>query len=74
MEQELQNSIHYLQETVGRTTGFKRPLSYFENQKETLSTLASQHQTIPKIEFQVPDLYFENLENTIFKKIKYVLE
>lgn len=70
MENEIKNSIKYIDKLTEKSSGFSTPLDYFDNLQETIDLKLSE-KSIPKENaFEVPESYFNNIEDYILSKVK----
>ena len=69
MEKEIKKSEEYLYKTVGISTGFSTPTSYFEEVDDKLLINTLENSFSKTEGFGVPDSYFESLENSILSKV-----
>lgn len=69
MENELENSIEFINKKAGSATGFSVPSNYFENLEEEINVNLVQDGFNKDIAFQVPGSYFNKLDETILKNI-----
>ncbi len=69
MNKELKNSVDFINQQVGKKTGFDIPKNYFSDIEKNLSTnLFSVG--LPKANaFKVPSDYFDSVEGDIFNKL-----
>lgn len=69
MENEIKNSIKFINEKTGKKSGFSSPSNYFDNLEEEISCKILEENFEQEIGFNVPHTYFENLDNTILAKV-----
>lgn len=69
MENELKNSIEFLNKHVGKQHGFNIPKNYFNNIETDLENRLFEEKLPNTNGFSIPANYFENLENEILSKV-----
>ena len=70
MDNKQQHTIKYLNQTIGKKTGFSIPEDYFNDVEETILTAKSTEVLPTENAFKVPDNYFDSLENNISHQLK----
>ncbi len=69
MENELKNSVQYINNKVGKKTGFSAPTNYFDNLQDSIQAKIAEESFSKKSAFKVPENYFDDLENNILGRI-----
>lgn len=69
MENELENSIAFINNKAGKESGFSVPSNYFDNLEENISVKILEESLDKENAFNVPESYFNNLEDNILGKI-----
>ena len=69
MENEIKNSENYINNKVGKGTGFSTPSNYFDDLEDVITTKISQENFAKETAFKTPENYFINLENNILAEI-----
>jgi len=69
MENELKNSVEYINNKVGKKTGFSAPTNYFDTLEDSILTKLAEENFGNKSAFKVPENYFDDLENNILQRI-----
>ncbi|MCI2227861.1 hypothetical protein MC378_01695 [Polaribacter sp. MSW13] len=69
MEKNLKNSIQFLNQKTGKTTGFSTPSNYFEEVENQFTTLLFEEKHAKKTVFKTPDNYFDTIDNEILAKV-----
>ena len=69
MENELKNSVQYINNKVGKKTGFSAPTNYFDNLQDSIQAKIAEESFSKKSAFKVPENYFEDLENNVLGRI-----
>jgi len=69
MENEIKNSINYINKKIGKNSGFSAPSNYFDNLENDISVKISEESFQKKISFKVPETYFNDLENRILAQV-----
>ena len=69
MENEIKHSEQYINNKVGKETGFSVSSNYFDGLEDVISTKISEESFSKKTAFKVPDTYFDSLEDVISAKI-----
>lgn len=68
MENEIKNSISFINEKTGGKSGFSAPSNYFNNLEEEIAIQIAQNNFEKEIAFKVPENYFNNLEDRILSE------
>lgn len=69
MDKELKNNIDFINQKVGKKTGFSIPNNYFEDTEEGILSSIKTESFTKKNSFKIPDNYFNEIEDDIFAKI-----
>jgi len=70
MGKELKNSVDFINQQVGKKTGFDIPENYFKGIEKKVSTNLF-YESLPKENtFKTPSNYFDSVEDDIFNKLK----
>jgi hypothetical protein len=69
MENDLKNTIDYLDEKTRRNSGFSVPTNYFSEFEEAVFTQISTTSFSKETGFKTPDGYFNSLEDKILQSI-----
>ena len=69
MDNEIKNSLDYINKKTGKKTGFSAPSNYFDNLEDVISVKILEDNFAKETAFKVPDTYFNNLENSILAKV-----
>lgn len=69
MENEIQNSINYINKKTNGKSGFSVPSNYFKNVEDSFSIQLKEKNFIKTKGFETPDFYFDNLEDVILTKV-----
>lgn len=69
MENELKNSVQYINNKVGKKTGFSAPTNYFDTLEDSILTKLAEENFSNENAFKVPENYFDDLENNVLKRI-----
>jgi hypothetical protein len=72
MENEIKNSEYYIQNKVGRATGFSAPTNYFDTLEAGISAKLSEEKFSKKTAFKVPENYFSTVDNSILSKVSSI--
>jgi len=70
MDKELKNSIDFINQKVGKNTGFSTPSNYFKQLEESIEISLYTNDLPKNNAFKVPTDYFDTLENDILSKAK----
>lgn len=69
MENNLKNSEAHLKSLFEKENGFSVPKNYFKDTKAQLMGFLLEDKIVKKKTFSTPELYFDNLEDTIIAKV-----
>mmetsp|Transcript_19498 Transcript_19498/g.22582 ORF Transcript_19498/g.22582 Transcript_19498/m.22582 type:complete len:180 (+) Transcript_19498:589-1128(+) len=69
MDNELKNSINFINKKIGQKSGFSSPTNYFDNLEEEISVKIVEDNFDKERAFNVPELYFKGLEDDILTKV-----
>jgi hypothetical protein len=69
MENELKHSVLYINNKVGKKTGFSAPTDYFDNLQDSIQAKLAEESFSKKSAFKVPENYFDTLENNVLVRI-----
>jgi hypothetical protein len=69
MENELKHSVLYINNKVGKKTGFSAPTDYFDNLQDSIQAKLAEESFSKKSAFKVPENYFDTLEDSILTKL-----
>jgi hypothetical protein len=69
MNKELENSEQFINQMVGKETGFSVSKNYFDEIEDNFSARLFEENNIKKATFEIPENYFNNLEDSILQKI-----
>lgn len=69
MENELKNSVQYINNKVGKKTGFSAPTNYFDTLEDSILTKLVEENFSNEKAFKVPENYFDDLENNVLQRI-----
>ncbi|RKF03154.1 hypothetical protein C8N26_2144 [Tenacibaculum lutimaris] len=69
MNKELKHSIDFLNQKVGKNTGFSTPENYFQKVEENLSFINFVNSLPKEKAYITPTNYFESIDNSIFKRL-----
>lgn len=69
MDKELKNNIDFINQKVGKQTGYSTPKNYFEGIEEDIFSSIKAENFNKKNSFKVPNNYFNKVEEDIFAKI-----
>ena len=69
MENELQNSINYINNKTSGKSGFSIPSNYFENLEDSFTIKLKEESFTKTKGFETPNSYFDNLEDAILTKV-----
>jgi hypothetical protein len=65
MKDKLQHSEEYLNKKTGGNPGFSVPTNYFETVEASIRNLQKENNFVKAKGFEVPDSYFNKLEDNI---------
>lgn len=68
MENEIKNSLDYINKKTGKKTGFSTPSNYFNNLEDVISAKISEESFAKETAFKVPESYFNKLEDSVLAK------
>lgn len=69
MNKKLKHSIDFLNQKVGKNTGFSTPENYFQEVEENLSSISFITSLPKERTFTTPDNYFERVNDSILEKL-----
>lgn len=69
MENKLKNSEAHLKSLFEKDNGFSVPKNYFKDTEAQLLGFLLEDKIVKKVSFSTPELYFDNLENSIITKV-----
>jgi len=69
MRNELKNSVAYINNKVGKKTGFSAPANYFDTLENSIESILAEEKFAKDSGFKIPKNYFDDLENNILAKI-----
>ncbi len=69
MENNLEHSIKFIENKVGKNNGFTSPKGYFTEVENRVSLKLSEEVIATKSGFNTPQNYFNKLEDTILEKV-----
>ncbi|CAM1364659.1 conserved hypothetical protein [Tenacibaculum sediminilitoris] len=69
MDKKLKHTIDYINQQVGKNSGFSTPQNYFEEIEETINTSIFIENFPKKKIFNTPDGYFDTIEGQIQSKL-----
>ena len=69
MENELKNSIKYINSKTGKKSGFTVEANYFDNIEASIDAKIFEEKLSNVTAFKTPNTYFKNLEDSILDKI-----
>jgi len=69
MNKELKHSIDFLNQKVGKNTGFSTPENYFQEVEENLSSISFITNFPKERTFTTPDNYFVSVNDSILEKL-----
>lgn len=69
MNDDLKNSLHYLNSKTNKENGFTVPSSYFKNFEDALLTTIEKENSGNNNPFKIPENYFEEFEDSLFEKL-----
>ena len=69
MENELQDSLDYINKKTGKESGFSVPSNYFETLEDSFSIQLKEENFPKRKGFETPDSYFDNIEDIILAKV-----
>lgn len=69
MDKELKNSVDFINQKVGKKTGFDIPENYFNGIEEKVFTTISSVNLPKENAFKTPSNYFNSVEDDIFAKL-----
>lgn len=69
MNKELKNSVDFINQQVGKKTGFDIPENYFNGIEEKIATTIFSEGLAKENAFKTPPNYFNSVEDDIFTKL-----
>ncbi|CAM1339944.1 hypothetical protein [Tenacibaculum aestuarii] len=69
MNKELKHTIDFLNQKVGKNTGFSTPENYFQEAEEILSSINFVNSLPKEKAFTAPTSYFENVDDSILERL-----
>lgn len=69
MENELKNSIQYINNKVSKKPGFSAPTNYFETLEDSIESRLVEEKFAKNSGFKTQENYFDGIENSILAKI-----
>lgn len=69
MENEIKNSIAFINKKTGKKSGFSAPSDYFDNLEDVIAVKITTESLPKESAFKVPDTYFNNLEDHILAQV-----
>ncbi len=69
MENEIKNSIAFINKKTGKKSGFSAPSNYFDNLEEEIAIKIAQDSFEKESAFKVPETYFSSLEDNILAQV-----
>ena len=71
MENEIKNSIAFINKKTGKKSGFSAPSNYFDNLEDKIAIKINEDNFEKETAFKVPENYFNELPDQIMSQLDF---